>query len=620
MLLRILTILVLGICSPGSAPAEDMFDIPDPKTGGRGGEIYATVCAACHDQGVNRAPQRRMLSQMSARSVYKALTTGVMKAEAQPLSGSDKIAVAEFVTRRKLGDAKGMPEPPQCRGVAAAFDFGEPPPFAGWGVSPANTRLISRKDAAIDTSNVGRLRVAWALGFPDALRVRSEPGLAGGALYVGSDNGTLYALDRKTGCLRWTFEAAAEIRTGIVVSPWQAGDRTAHPLVYFGDIVGNVYAADAETGARVWQDHPDPHPNATITGTPTLYQGVLYVPVSSLEEARPNDPAYACCTFRGSVVAYDAGTGHRKWQAFTIPEKPAEVGRNAAGTPVLAPSGAAVWNSPAIDAKRGQLYIGTSDSYSAPAAGTSDAVIAVDLATGAMRWTYQALAGDAWNGACWKGRQAGCPEKSGADFDFGAAPMLVHTSGGRDLVVAGQKSGVVHAIDPGSGKLIWKTTLGRGGVRGGVEFGMAASGDAILVPINDADAGETYAEPAKPGLTALDATTGRILWQSPADPESCRGRHICGPGLDQAITATPDLVFAGSQDGWVRIFDAGNGRALWRWDTTQETPTVDGGKAAGGGMGGGAGPVAYRGMLFVSSGYGFAGQRPGNLLLAFTAD
>lgn len=619
VLFRILAMLLFGICGAASA-AEDMFDIPDPKTGGHGGAIYATICAACHDRGVDRAPQRRMLSQMSARSVYKALTTGVMKAQALALSESDKVAVAEFITRRKLADAKGMREPPRCRGAAAVFDFDEPPPFSGWGIDPGNTRLISSKDAGVDAHNVGQLRLAWALGFPDALRVRSEPGLAGGAVYVGSDNGLLYALDRKTGCLRWTFEAAAEIRTGIVLSPWRAGDRSARPVAYFGDIVGTVYAVDAQTGALLWQDHSDPHPNATITGTPTLYEGVLYVPVSSLEEARPNDPTYVCCTFRGSVVAYDAGTGRRKWQAFTIPTKPAPMGRNAVGVPILAPSGAAVWNSPAIDAKRGQLYIGTGDAYSAPAGETSDAVLAIDLATGTIRWVYQAMAGDAWNGACWKGRQPGCPEKSGTDFDFGAAPMLVHISGGRDLVVAGQKSGVVHAVDPDTARLVWKTTLGRGGVRGGVEFGTAASGGMILVPINDADAGEAYAQKAEPGLYALDAATGRILWQSPADPNTCQGRPICAPGLDQAVTATPDLVFAGSQDGWFRIFDIANGLVLWRFDTTPETLTVDGGKAAGGGMGGGAGPIAYRGMLFVSSGYGFAGQRSGNLLLAFSVD
>lgn len=612
----ILVLACFGFCGLAAA-AEDMFDIPDPKTGGRGGEIYVTVCAACHDQGVSRAPQRRMLSQMSAGSVYKALTAGVMKDQAASLPDADKVAVAEFITRRKLADAKAMPEPPRCQGKAAAFDFGEPPPFSGWGLDPANTRGI--EGAGIGRGNVGRLHLAWALGFPDALRVRSQPGFAGGALYVGSDNGQLYALDRRTGCLRWTFEAAAEIRTGIVLSPWRAGDRSARPAAYFGDIVGTVYAVDAQSGALLWKDHPDPHPNATITGTPTLHDGALYVPVSSLEEARPNDPSYVCCTFRGSVVAYDAASGRHRWQSFTIAEKPVEAGRNAAGTPVLAPSGAAVWNSPAIDTRRGQLYVGTSDAYSAPAGKTSDAVLAIDLKTGAIRWSYQATEGDAWNGACWKGRQTGCPEKSGADYDFGAAPMLVHAGGG-DLVVAGQKSGIVHALDADSGKLMWKTALGRGGVRGGVEFGTAAIGNTILVPINDAEVGENPADPPKPGLYALDAATGRLKWQAPADPDSCRGRPICGPGLDQAVTATPELVFAGAQDGWMRIFDLADGKVLWRYDTTQETPTVDGIKAAGGGLGGGAGPIAYGGMLFVSSGYGFAGQMPGNLLLAFTVD
>jgi outer membrane protein assembly factor BamB len=167
---------------------------------------------------------------------------------------------------------------------------------------------------------VPKLRLKWAVAFPNTVRVRSRPTFAYGALYTGSQDGTVYALDAKTGCIRWTFRTTAEVRTPIVVQS-TADANGGVPLAFFGDLIGRVYAVDALTGRELWRIKADEHPSATITGSPVYHQGRLYVPVSSLEEAMA-DPKYPCCTFRGSVLALDARTGKVLWKTYTIDEQP----------------------------------------------------------------------------------------------------------------------------------------------------------------------------------------------------------------------------------------------------------------------------------------------------------
>jgi polyvinyl alcohol dehydrogenase (cytochrome) len=283
----------------------------DPAVAKRGAEIYGGSCGGCHEQGLNRAPQRFMISQMTPESIRRALTEGVMRgmAASANLNAADIDAVAQYVSGRPMGAS--IRPPLMCKPGASPFDYAEPPVFAGWGLSPGSTHTIPTRVAGIDRANVGKLTLKWTLAFPNALRARSQPTLAAGAIFVGSHDGTVFALDRATGCARWTFAAPAEVRTGIVVSPWRAGDKSARPLVFFGDLIGDVFALDAKTGDMVWKARPDPHANTTITAAPVFSDGVVYVPVSSLEEGRASNPAYACCTVRGSLVAYRATTGGR---------------------------------------------------------------------------------------------------------------------------------------------------------------------------------------------------------------------------------------------------------------------------------------------------------------------
>ncbi len=617
----LLGMALLPVSSIAAAPAEPdslSWTKQDQKeTSSPGGVVYRNNCAACHDQGASRAPQRVVIQEMTPEAIHLALTEGAMRVQGEALSAQQRVAVAEYLANRRLGEsaASGLK---LCEGRNARFDFNEPPTFSGWGVDPAGTHAIPAKVSGLNRKNIGRLKLKWAFGFPHAARMRSQPALAGGAIILGNQNGTVYALDRASGCVRWSFAARAEVRTGIVVAPWRAGDRKARPLAWFGDVLGNVYAVNALSGAQVWSVRSDTHAAALITGTPAHDRGVLYVPVSSNEEAFASSPGYPCCNFRGSVVALDAATGAEKWRTRLVGE-PKLQGVNKQGTEQWGPSGVSVWNSPSIDVKRGQLTVATSDNFSRPASSMSDAVVALDLATGRIKWHYQALGEDAWNVDCYTQTAGNCPEDTGPDYDFGAGTILARGANGKEMLLAGQKSGWVYGLDPDSGKLVWKTRAGRGGTLGGVHFGMAAAGGRLFVPISDNHASDPDGFPDSPGMYGLDVATGAFIWKAPAR-DVCGGKPLCHPGYGGSPSVTGSLLLAGSDDGHLRIYDTASGKVLWDRDTAVEFATVNGVAARGGSISGGTGPIAYKGQLIAVSGYGFASKMAGNVLLVYEVE
>ncbi len=582
-----------------------------------GKQIYQANCAACHDQGLGRAPQFTILRYMSPEAIHRALTSGVMRAQAAALTDDQKIQVAQFLSSRKLAPATAPVPLTLCSGKAAAFDRAEPPVFAGWGLDPAGTHAIPAATSGLSAAKVGKLKLKWSFGFDGSERMRSQPALAGGAIFLGSHTGDVFALDRETGCVRWRYQAAAEVRTSVVIAPWHAGDAAAAPLAYFGDVRGAVYALDAFTGKLVWKIAADAHPAAVITAAPSLHDGTLYVPVSSLEEASATAPGYKCCTFRGSVLALDAATGAVKWRTWMVPEPKPLASKDS--DEHFGPSGAAVWNSPAIDPARGQLTIDTGDNYTHPVTDYGDAILALDLATGAVRWHYQATKGDAWNVACMIPGNTNCPEDAGPDFDFGAGTVLAKGNDGRDVILAGQKSSFVYGLDPDSGKLLWQTRLGRGGAAGGVNFGMAAMNGAVYAPVSDMPTGKSDV-PGRPGVHALDIATGKELWYSRVGSDCDHAPRGCLAGTSGSLSVTNGLVMVGADDGRVLILDAKDGTTLWSYDTTQPLRTVNGVPAHGGSISGGIAPIAYKGELIVASGYGFGAKKAGNALLVFAAE
>ncbi len=585
-----------------------------------GGQIYKENCAGCHDAGLERAPQLLGLQDMTPEAINRALTDGLMREQGAGLTADQRIAVAEFITARKFGASSSAAALNMCKGSRRNFDFSETPAFTGWGLDDASTHAIPARTSGLNPRNVKRLKLKWAFAFPNSTRARAQPALAGGAIIVGNHNGTVYALDQETGCVRWAFGAAAEVRTGIVVSPWRKGDNAARPFVYFGDAAGNVYGVNLRDGSLVWKVEADKHPAAVITGTPTLYGGKLYVPVSSNEETFAASPTYACCNFRGSIVALDALSGVEKWRTWLV-DPAIEQGTYKSGQPKLGPSGIAVWNSPTIDVQRNQLYVATGDNYSLPATALSDAVVALDLETGKIKWHHQVLGGDAWNFACALKLDDICPDDDSNDFDFGASVVLAKSKNGRELALAGQKSGWVYAFDPSNGALIWKKRIGRGGLLGGVHFGMAADSGILFVPISDRGGGmRPDPFPARPGLFALDIATGKTIWEALDTVNRCMPNPMCPNGYGGAVTVTGGLVLIGGDDGHIRVYNSQTGRVLWQDNTNRAFSAVNAIPAKGGAIAGGVAPVAYKGNLIVPSGYGYVGKTPGNVLLVYGID
>ena len=596
--------LLAAAITAGALPtaAETSADTVD------GAAVYERHCAACHGGAVKKAPEKTMLQLMSARVILAALEEGVMQPQASSLSRLEREAVAEHLSGQDLA-AVPAAVAPRCEQTAiepGAVRVG------AWGVTPGNQRYFPPSLAGMTAADLDDLELKWAVRFPDAIRARSQPAVAHGNVYLGSQSSGVIALDATQGCLRWQFPTVAEVRTGIVADP-----DPATPYLYFGDLVGYVYAVDARSGELLWRDRPDDHPSLTITAAPALHDGALYVSLSSLEVTAAADPGYECCSFRGAVVRYDAHSGERRWKSYTIPEAPAPAGRNAAGTTILAPSGAPVWNTPSIDPARGRLYVGTGENYSSPSEGHSDAIIAMDLADGAIAWVTQVTEGDAWNIACELEEDANCPEEDGPDYDFGAATIVARTSDGRDVVLAGQKSGKVYALDPDrDGALLWERKLGRGGIQGGVHFGMAVAGDAFYVPMSDFYGGPRWPGEARPGMYRLDVATGETAWFH-AHEDTCGERKHCQPGISAPASAIDGAVLAGAMDGVLRAYDAGSGELLWSFDTVRRFEALGGHEGRGGSFGGAAGPVFAEGMLYVNSGYGIYEHMPGNVLLAF---
>lgn len=487
----------------------------------------------------------------------------------------------------------------------------------GWGIDAHNRRF--QPEAAINAANVADLELAWAFGLDDSTSPHSYPLVTEDTVFIGSESGNLYALDKETGCTRWVFNADSNIRTAIVQGTVEmAGE--AKTLLFFGTFGARAYAVDAATGSLVWEKLMDGHRFSTVTGTPIYHDGRLFVPVSAYEVMAAIAPVYSCCTFRGSVAALDAATGKEIWRRYTIDEEAEVTGSRWLFLDRKGPSGAPVWQAPAIDTKRGLLYFATGENYSDPPTDTSDAVFAVNLSDGSVRWYHQFTEGDAWNASCGAGWLNGnCPEADGPDYDFGAPPILATTPYGRDLLFAGQKSSMVYAMDPETGELVWEQRVGRGGKLGGIHWGMAVNEalGLLYVPVSDrggAGRHEGDRETAR-GLHALSLQDGSIRWSVP-ELGNCEGREGCFPGISAAILATEDLVIAGGLDGGLNAYAADSGERLWYFDTWRSYTAVNGVETEGGPLDV-HGPLIVGDMLFINSGYQTFGQKGGNAFLAF---
>src|SRR5262245_46639091 len=580
--------------------------------------IYQQSCASCHDSGVNRAPSRETLRQMQPERVLAALESGAMISMANRRSPAERRALAEFLTGKSF--AQPLDTKPavsaMCKEPAASFTIpAAGPAWNGWGVTTANTRY--QPEPGFAASDVPKLKLKWAFGFPGDLSANAQPIIAGGRVFVGSPSGLVYALSASSGCVHWYFQAAAGVRAAISIARVDApgGSRWA---ALFGDQSATVYALDAATGSLLWKTKVDNYPLARVTASPTFYNGRLYVGVASGEEIGAVPPDYQCCRFRGSLIALNAGTGDQIWRTYTITEEAKPTKKNKAGTQLWGPSGAPIWTSPAIDPQRNVIYVTTGDNYSDPPSANSDAFLAIDRDTGKILWSRQMTANDAYTSACRMPDKSNCPDVNGPDVDFASAPILVTLANGRRALVAGQKSGVVHALDPDrDGAVLWSTRIGKGGTLGGVQWGSAADQSNVYVALSDLgriSLTYTTSSDVDPksggGMFALRLDNGERIWYTA--PADCGSKPRCSPAQSAAVSAIPGIAFSGSEDGHLRAYSSGDGKVVWEFDTVRPYEPVNGVSARGGSLDG-PGPAIAGGMLFVNSGYAGSGGIPGNV-------
>ncbi|MBT7951144.1 MAG: PQQ-binding-like beta-propeller repeat protein [Gammaproteobacteria bacterium] len=599
---------------------------------GNGERNYQQHCATCHNSGIQQVPVFADLQTMLPATIMQSLTRGRMGFIGNKLTGMERIAVIEYISQKKYIAQDSGTAMRQYTGFCEIYpaflpDFDNRPHWNGWGVDLANKRYQPSAMAGISVAEVPHLKLDWAFAFPGETRTVGQPTVVGGRIFVGTYTGKVYSLDAKSGCLYWVFDTNDSVRTAITIN--NVGNfGKAKYAAYFSDSTGNTYAVDAANGKPIWKTRVETHPNGRLTGAPQLFDGKLFVPVASNEATAAASPDYKCCTHRGSVVALDAVTGAIIWKSYTVTQEPEAGQKNNIGKQMWGPSGAGVWSAPTIDVKKNLLYVGTGDNSSDPPTKTSDAIIAMDIDSGDIKWVYQGTQNDTFNISCVTKDRTNCPRSEGPDFDFGSSPILVSLASGKRVLLAAQKSGVLHALDPdASGKLLWQAQLGRGGIAGGIMWGPAADQNNIYVALadfkpykieNEDGTSRWVVDPEKGGgLFAYRIKDGEQIWH--VSPVPCIGRSGCSPAQSAAVTLIPGVVFSGSFDGHLRAYSTVDGRVIWKYDTVRSYETTNSIVGNGGAIDG-PGPTIVDGMLYVNSGYGRLGGVPGNVLLAFSPD
>ncbi len=599
--------IAFSSCNGDGGSANTKIDTVAMKVMGK--NVFTTNCVSCHGNAAYpKAPSPEALSAMQPRIILNSLDNGKMRQQASKLTEEQREAVAQYITDKMLKTIT-MPEQAYTK-FALTNNSDSTYDYSGWGGNLEGTGFRTAQQAGITPQNVSTLQLKWIFAFPDQNDVRSKPAVVGDWLIVGSQSGEVYALNRKTGKIGWHVIASNGIRSGIVVNK-EGDDVTA----YFADGSTYTYAVDVKTGKILWSARAGVDPLAMNTGTPALYGGKIFVPISSIEVAVAADTNYNCCTSSGGVAALNAKTGELVWFHRIITDTATAQGKKKNGKPFYGPSGAPVWCSPTVDVKRNLLYIGTGENYSLPATNTSDAIQAIDLSTGKLVWNFQATQHDAWNLAC--PVLVNCPDNAGMDLDFGMAPLLVMGEDGKERLMVGQKAGVVYALSPDDGSLLWKARIGKGGALGGIHWGMAADGKNVYA----ANADNALAlDPVdktiqtSPGIYALDIITGQVVWKAAAPAVSGKESYLAANSAAPAVV--PGIVFAGSNDGHIRAYSTTDGHVLWDYNTIQKYETVNGIEGNGGSIDSHA-PVMTDGMLYVNSGYSQFGEKAGNVLLAF---
>lgn len=594
--------------------------IIEAGTNSAGAEVYAKVCASCHDMPeATRSPPLDTLRRMGPRAISHALTHGKMRVQAAGLSEQEVDDVVSWLSAATDVDNDWIGQH-LCPAPRSTVDRGTPTIWTQ-GFDRQNHRRLSAAEAGLTTAQLGRLELAWAMGFPSTANMRSQPAIVGNTMYYPIvDSGQLFAMDISAGgepCVKWVYQHDIPLRT--TIGYHELADGT--PVLVLADNSAHVLLMHAVTAEVLWNVSVKVTSVSNVTAMPVLYGDRVYVPISSGELNMGAAPDYECCTSHGAVVALNVADGSRAWVYHTM-EDARPTGVSRVGTQQWGPSGAPIWTAPAIDEKRGLIYVGTGENTSAPPTDTSDAIIALRMEDGSVAWQFQATPNDIFLTGCAEDTSGpNCPPdySINKDWDFGAALMLAQRRDGSDLVLAGQKNGVVWALDPDSGALQWSTKVGPGGAMGGIHWAMAFDGERVFAA-NNLSTGAT-ADGADPGLFALDVNNGEVLWAYHHQPDCSGDRRerlrSCASsyGMSAATLLIDGAVVQGANDGFLKIFDTKTGEPIFSFDTARSFQTLNGVEARGGAIDNFS-VWAANGTLFVQSGYGLMGV-PGNVLLAF---
>lgn len=618
MTLRIQGLWLISVALTGAALAQT----PVPNHPGRA--VYDKACAGCHASPTDvRIPTLATLAAMPAPQLRETISEGgKMAPMAAGLSDGEKGQLVAYLTSGQSATAGNWTDKIQCPANKRSVDVTKPVVSMGFSVDRDQTRSLNAAQAGLKASDLKNLEIAWAIGFPGQ-------GSGTGAAIVGdtmfiTGGGFLAALDTASGCAKWSVKASSRNTPAF-------GELDGRKVVAVS-IGRDVLVVDAKTGDKVWQSNGQPDSNpGSIRGGVVLYKDKVIVPISASGVGAGGRATFECCVGHGAVVALSAKDGGKLWEYHTMPNADYTGKVSSTGVKQRGPSGAPIWSIPLIDEKRNRVIVTTGENTSHPGTDTSDAVIALDLETGKEAWKFQAMQLDVWNMACSANKQTSgpnCPWNIaddpgiGRDFDFGAGALLAKGASGRDVVLAGQKSGDTWALDAETGKKLWNVRFGGGTALGGVHWGITTDGQRLFATINDpVIAG---AQTPKPGVFAVDIKSGKQVWGYDAKPncDGERGKAVANCTTKYGFSAAPltvdGAVIAATLGGEVMIFDGKTGKVLNTLDTIGAKKTINDVDAKGGSIDSHA-ISAGAGMIFINSGYGGFNQTPGNVLIAYRA-
>ena len=610
---------IAAIATPVLAPAA----IGQVSADHPGAGVYQKACAACHDNpGTTRAATLASMRTLAPARLREVMGPGgIMAPMAAALNDREKTDLVTWLTAGQAAASATWSDALLCAPEKRAVSPAASVVNAGFGIDSDQTRSLSASEAGLSKAQLSNLEVAWAIAFPGQGSATGASVLSDGTVYATGGQ-KLLAIDAASGCVKWSYSASSRNTPAI-------GDIAGRRVVAIS-VGRDIHVVDAASGALVWKASGQPVDGSggQIRGGVIFAKDKLIVPLSASGVASGMNPRAECCSGHGSVVALNAADGSHAWEYHTMPEPTYNGQVNALGVKKKGPSGAPIWSVPVYDAKRNHIIVTTGENTSHPATDTSDAIIALNADTGKVSWQFQAMAADVWNMSCdvATGQNGpNCPVLfggDGRDYDFGAG-AIVTTAGGKDIVLAGQKSGHAWALDAITGKVLWSHRIGEGTALGGVHWGITADAGKVYIPINDPIISPDPKFVSKAGVYAFDIATGRPAWSYAAQPNctGSRATDVAGCTTKYGFSAAP-LVIDGALvgatlGGEVIILDGANGREINRIDTIGARTTLNSSIAGKGGSIDAHGLSAGAGMLFVNSGYGSFGQTPGNVLIAY---